>query len=254
MGFDRTPKTATLVIHDYSSASIQPFASLKNTLKRILNKKPDYRLFQNQYVYNCFGFDDNIPYGFRDVGIDAGLLKYNPQKEKQYDFIYVGEMQNREINKLFELFISGSLSGKSVLFLSKNYKHIAFRLKNHSNIHFAGPVPFEKVKEYISASRYGLNFVPDVPPFNRQTSTKLLEYAAAKIPIITTDYTWVREFEKKYGGSFFYLNNDLSNFTWDYINRFQYAFPDLSEWTWEKQIRKSGVLEFLSSKFPELKW
>jgi hypothetical protein len=49
------------------------------------------------------------------------------------------------------------------------------------------------------------------------------------------------------------LKDDLTNFTWDNINQFDYAFPDLSELTWENQIKRSGVLEFLSAKFPDTK-
>ena len=92
----------------------------------------------------------------------------------------------------------------------------------------------------------------DKEPFNEQTSTKLLEYAALKMPIITTDYKWIRNFQKENGGNFFYLEKDLSNFIWKNISQFNYSFPDLKEWTWEKQIRKSGVLEFLQTKFRNL--
>ena len=82
MGFDFTRKNASSKIHDYSSASTPPFSKLKNKLKARLNADPDYRIFANQFIYKSFGFKDDIPFGFRDVGIrqtdlltDAGTTK-----------------------------------------------------------------------------------------------------------------------------------------------------------------------------------
>ena len=49
-----------------------------------------------------------------------------------------------------------------------------------------------------------LNLVPDQLPYTRQTSTKLLEYCAAELPVVSTDYTWVREFERQHGARFAY--------------------------------------------------
>ena len=140
----------------------------------------------------------------------------------------------------------------SLLILSNNYEDLKNKLKLHKNIFFAGPVKHKEVKTYIEKSRFALNFILDEEPFNQQTSTKFLEYAALKISVISTSYAWVKYFQQKYGGNYFYLNNDLSNFTWEKISDFSYSFPELNEWTWEKQIRRSGVLEFLQSKFPEL--
>jgi hypothetical protein len=64
----------------------------------------------------------------------------------------------------------------------------------------------------------------------------------------------VRSFQNNYGGNYFYLQSNLKNFTWENVNSFPYAQPDLSSWTYEKQILKSGVLEFLKSKYPGIKF
>ena len=253
MGFDRTPKHGQLKIHDYSSASVPPFASLKNKLKKQLNINPDYRLFQNEFVCNSFGFTDSIPFGFRDVGIHPSNFVDSPV-EKKHDFIYVGEMKSRKLDPLIQCFSTGALTARSILFLTKNYGQLAKSLKKYPNIHFAGPVAASEVRNYIRASQFGINYVLNVHPFNQQTSTKLLEYAANKTPIVTTDYPWIKEFQSKYGGKYFFLNHDLSNFSWDALQAVEFAFPDLAEWTWEHQIRKSGVLQFLSAKFNHLVW
>jgi hypothetical protein len=117
-----------------------------------------------------------------------------------------------------------------------------------------GPVAPSEVRNYISSSKFAINYIPDIEPFNKQTSTKLLEYTACKVPVVSTRYQWVESFQQQFGGDYFYLNDDLSNFTWEEVTNFKYSFPDLSGWTWESQIRKSGILKFLSSRFPGINW
>lgn len=249
MGVDTKARSAAVKIHDYSSASTPPFASLKNKLKSQLNIKPDFRLFSNQFVFESLGFSDNVPFGFRDVGVSHRNVK-SELVTKEFDFIYVGEIRSRRLDPVFDCFSAGKLSNKSLLILSRNYESMAKKLRNYLNIQFKGPVAPGEVAAYIRRSHFGINYIPNIPPFNQQTSTKFLEYAANRVPIITTKYPWVENFESKQGGRYFYLKDDLSNFTWDAVNDFQYEFPDLSEWTWEYQIKKSGILEFLSSRFP----
>jgi hypothetical protein len=219
-----------------------------------LNTEPDYRLFPNSFVHKSLPFKDNIPFGFRDVGVDVPYRPAPEDSNKKFDFIYVGEMRSRRLHGLIKCFTVGAFSTKTILFLSKDYDRLSESLKQYTNIQFKGPVNRDEVGKYIRMSRFGINHIPDIEPFNQQTSTKFLEYAANKIPVVTTKYKWIENFQTKYGGNYFYLNDDLSNFTWEAVNQHQYAFPDLSEWTWDYQIRKSGVLELITSRFPALRW
>jgi len=174
-----------------------------------------------------------------------------PSVKKNYDFIYIGEIASsrRGFGRWITAFTEGALKDKTLLVVSKSYERIVVELSQYRNIQFIGPVPHNQVSELISSARFALNFIPDTEPFNCQTSTKMLEYAAAAVPVITTDYRWVRDFQKKHGGKFFYAAQDLSNFNWISITSFDYQFPDLRDFQWEKQIRNSGVLEFLQSRF-----
>jgi hypothetical protein len=124
------------------------------------------------------------------------------------------------------------------------------QFSSYTNIQFKGPLGHKQIRDQLLGYCYSLNFVPDIIPYNQQTSTKFLAYAANKIPIISTRYRWITEFQKKYGGNYFYLEPDLTNLNWEAVTSFDFAFPDLSEWTWEKQIGRSGVLDFLRRKFP----
>jgi len=253
LGTDSTKRKAGVIkIHEYASASAPPFEAIKNFSKKILTVNPQYRLFLNNYVKEKFRFNDDIPSGFRDMGIADSFLHFdNRGSKKEYDFVYAGSVHaDRKINRLLECFTREALKDKSILILSKDYDGLKSRFSVCPNIRFEGPVLHEDIPKYISKAAFAINFIADEEPFNQQTSTKLLEYAALKIPVITTDYSWARNFQKENGGNFFYLDKDLSNLNWENICKFRYSFPNLKEWAWENQIRKSGVLQFLESKFP----
>jgi len=247
-----TKKKNKVTIHEYASASIGPFRKTKDFIKHWLNVRPDYRIFLNEYVKQRLDFNDDIRCGFRDMGISPSFshLKKN---DRSYDFIYIGSVApDRKIERVIECFTKKDLINHSLLILSNNYDHLEKKFSSFPNIHFEGPVPHESVSEYISKSGFALNFIPDKEPFNHQTSVKLLEYLAVHTPVISSRYKWVVDFQKQAGGNIFYLENNFSNFSWEEISNFDFRFPDLSEWTWEQQIRKSGVLEFLKSKFKDL--
>lgn len=225
-------KNAAFVIHEYSSASMPPFADLKNKVKKFFNVKPDYRLFLNEYVKESFQFNDKVPYGYRDMGINKEWLNDVPAK-KEYDFIYVGELR-QGLEDLLD-----KLKGQKVLVVSNNYQK--FQQENNG-VAFVGPVPHAEVHNLIRKARFGINYMPDVAPFIWQTSTKVLEYCACKVPVVSSGYPWMWEFEEKYGGKYFFIDHD---FSLEAVQNFNYEFPDLTEWTWEKQIEKSGIVEVL---------
>ena len=248
------PKEGIYKIHEYPSASLPPFRKWKDRAKSFVNSQPDFRIFQNEFVRNCLSFHDSIPFGYRDLGIPEEWLSGNPSLNKEFDFIYTGDVSvSRNIGNILNVFTT-RMKERSILILSHRYEDLKQQYKAYGNIIFKGPVQKDQVRDYLLKSKFAVNYIPDIIPFNKQTSTKLLEYVACKIPVITTQYEWVKEFEKKEGGSYYYLEPDLSNFSWEEIAAFSYDFPDLTEWTWEKQIRKSGVLEFLTTTFPELKF
>lgn len=254
MGIDYTKKEiGTIKIHEYASLSVPPFAHLKNKIKKTIVSKPDFRLFLNEFVKDELAFNDNIPFGLRDMGIPNNISAFTFKKNNpKYDFIYIGSVdKGRKINKLLDKFTSGQLNKFTLLILSNNYIEIAKKYEQFKNIIFFGPVPQQQVADFILASRFAINYCPTNFPYNEQTSTKFLEYAACKIPIITTDYTWVQSFQEKYGGNYFFLNENMDNFKIENILKHKYTFPNILDWTWTSQINNSGVVNFLKTKFPE---
>lgn len=250
MGSQRKRSNA-VTIHEYGSSSVPPFGALKNTIKKIINCKPDYRLFFSDYVAKRFGFNDNVPFGFRGHGISEAQIHTNENASKKIDFIYVGTIDHRrKLDSLFQCFSTGALKNRTLLVLTSNYKEIAQKLNTYKNIKFAGPVPYREVYNYIAQSRFAINFMPDIEPYNMQVSSKFIDYIACGIPVVSSEYFWIKSFERKYGGRYFYLEKDLKNFTWENINTFRYDIPVLNGFLWKDQILKSGVIGFLRQKFP----
>ncbi|AEW00971.1 hypothetical protein A4D02_13510 [Niastella koreensis] len=244
-----------VTIHEYASSSVPPFGKLKNSIKKLFNATPDYRIFNSEYVRGQINPTDNIPYGYRNCGIPSGNSYLLPNAQKKYDFVYVGTVdKGRKIEPLFDCFINGVLKDRTLLVITRDYQALDAIYKNARNLTFKGPIPYSDTYAHIQEARFGINYMPDVAPFNQQASAKFLDYAACWLPIITSDYAWVRGFQQTYGGNYFYLQPTLENFTWEHINNYHYTQPDLSSWTYEKQILQSGVLRFLQSKFPELEF
>lgn len=249
MGMQMRKNNAKLLIHEYASASVPPLNNAKDFLKRHFTVKPDFRLFLNKYVQQKLSFRDQCPFGFRDMGIYPEQLSM-PPPEKMYDFIYLGSVgDDMQPNRLLDRFTQPDLSNRTLLVLSREYEKLQQQYAGFSNIIFKGPVPGNEVAMHIGQSRFAINYKPDIEPHNHQTSTKFLEYVAAQVPVITSDFAWMRNFQQQNGGNYFYLSNDLSNLNWENAGNFQYSFPDLSNWIWENQIRGSGVLEVLEKRF-----
>lgn len=257
MGTDLTkPKEGIFKIHEYCSSSVPPWRWWKNWWKSFFNTQPDFRLFLNEYVRKAFNFHDHIPFGYRDMGVPEYWLLTDPfLHEREYDFVYTGDLSPvRMPEPLLNCFSTGAMKDRTLLLIGKDYEDLQNAYSGYENIVFMGPLPHISMDTYILKARFGVNYVIDKEPFSKQSSVRLLEYAALGLPIITTQYDWVEQFQQQYSGNFFFLKPDLSNFTWEEVNNHAYSKPDIESFTWEQQIRRSGVLEFLESKFPELKF
>ena len=247
MGFyPRSFHKNKLIIHEYTSASVPPYRKLKDFLKGRLTPRPHFRLYLNEYVREQMNIHDEVPFGYRDMGISDSFFHQPPPVTKEFDFIYTGSLSSqRKLNILLKIFDQGTLQQHSILLLGNDSDGLAATFGHNRNIFFQPAVPWEEVPNYLARSVYAINYIPDEEPFNAQTPTKFLEYAAMKIPVISTNYFWISEFQERYGGNYFLLKDDLSNMTWDRITGFPYEFPNLENWRWEERIRASGVLEFL---------
>lgn len=238
--FLRRKKGKAKEIHEYQSLSTPPCARLKNFSKKLLNNKPDGRIFLNSLVHRDIGLNNKVPYIYRDMGVDKELLQV-PNHNPNYDVIYCGSIAGRK--GLIE----------NLLNIAKYYKVIVVgrateeekELLSVKNITLAGIVAREKLPEIYRDARFGLNFTPDIYPYNVQTSTKTLEYLASGLGVISNKYEWAEKFFNKINYQPFWLNN---NTTLDSKKIDDLTSCDLSimqEYSWNNVLYRSNFEGFL---------
>lgn len=233
-------------IHDYASISTGAFKFAKNFLKRIFNQKPELRLFLNQSVENAFYFNDGVPHVYRDMGV-SNLFFDQEKIDKKYDFVYIGAItKERKLNELFEVF---SKSDRSLLVIGNLSKEF-LQYKQYKNITFTGKVQYSEVPLLAKQAEYGINLIPNKYPYNIQTSTKLLEYIVLGLKVITTDYIWINEFEKKHNVTFLKIDENLNDFNFSIIDNFTHNFLSIREkesLRWEHVIKEAKIEECLDN-------
>ena len=243
MGLD--PKAeGRFVVHEYNSLSAGRWPVLKNTVKMMLNKKPDQRVFLNKIVKTGFPFNDDVPYKYRDMGIAQQF--FDTPLKPEFDFVYAGSIhRGQDVVKMLDHFAE-NIKDSSLLIIGAANPDVVAKYKNASNIRFSGRVPYEEVAQWVALGRYGLNLVPDQYPYNVQTATKVLEYCALGLPIVSMKYRWSTQFERQRKGQFFWLAPDYSNLTLKQVKKFDFVTPNVEDRRWKNLIKKSGVFDFLN--------
>ena len=146
--FWKSNKGRALEIHEYQSLSTPPYAKLKNYSKRIINKKPVGRIFLNNFVHQDLHFNDNIPYIYRDMGVDQALFQ-NPLQNPLYDIIYCGSITGRiglvetllKLAKDYRIIVVGKITEEEKKLLQVN------------NITLMGPVNRDQLPEIYKNAR-----------------------------------------------------------------------------------------------------
>lgn len=239
-GLGGTKAKDKVIIHEYASLSTGSLPLVKNNIKSMLNSKPDLRIFLNENVKNGFKFTDNINYCYRDMGINESFL--NAKNDvKEYDFVYVGSICKSRQMDIFLKEFTKTNPGK--LCLIGNVEDEIYReYKNNKDITFTGKVPYLEVPKIASKSIYGINYIPNKYPFNIQTSTKLLEYIALGLKIITTDYMWIKQFEEKYDCDFYKLDYNNFNLSIKDIQEHEFKLNiNIENFLWNTIIEKSKI-------------
>lgn len=203
-------------VHEYASASVPPLAWIKDCAKRWRQPRPHYRIFQNDWVRARLDPGDGVPWELRDMGIDpAGFAPMRRDaavpapmapaapSSRPHDFVYLGEMGR--LRHFLPLFDGLARAGRSVLLVGDLPADLRERLLRTGRVTATGRVAHAEVPGWLRQARWGLNLVPARAPYDRQTSTKLLEYCAAGLPVVSTDYAWVRGFERRHGARFAYV-------------------------------------------------
>jgi len=236
-------KKDRFIIHEYLSLSVPPFARFKNQIKRRLNRLPDIRVFNGNTIETEFRFQDGVRHIIRNPGIGDHFFT-QVFSERKYDFVYVGAMnKSRSTPKFFD-WICRALPESSVLAIGSppSVRNLAIR---YPNIQFMGQVAHKDIPGMLKSAEYGLNLMPNLYPYHIQPAYKLIEYCAAGLKVVTTDYPWANQFEKQHQGRFYKLDHKFENLGMEALSEFRFGTPDVSQLTWEQSFRQSGLLELL---------
>lgn len=189
-------------VHEYASASVAPLAWLKDRIKQWQQPVPDFRVFQSEWVRHRMGFGDNapgaVPYALRDMGVPDAFLTAQALQPPEFDLVYLGEM-SRLLHFVPLLHTLGQ-AALSLLLVGDVPPALQERLAALGHIQSTGRVPQDQVPAQLLRARAGLNLMPDVLPLSEQTSTKMLEYLALGLPVISNPYAWAQRTSLAHAG------------------------------------------------------
>lgn len=245
MGFSpfwKVHRGKALEVHEYASLSTGSFPLAKNAIKKKLSKKPSGRIFLNETVNKGFGFQDDVPYIFRDMGVDEALFQ-EPNAKPEFDIVYAGSINGRVglieiifmlVKKNFKLLIIGDVS-----------KDILIQFQQYPNIKFTGRVKREEIPSLFQNCKAGLNYTPDFYPFNIQTSTKTLEYLASGLRLISNRYNWIEKFSLQYNISPLWLDDIEEGMELQPISK---AIFLKEVFSWSAILKNSNFDKFISKE------
>lgn len=231
---------AKFIIHEYASLSTGSNSSIKDKVKKYLNRKPDMRIFLNTYIESQMKFQDGVSTFIRDMGIKDNFFETYTQ-EKKYDFVYIGEVAtSRNIHILLENMTKNQYT---FLFIGRVEEELFEKYKNYEQFTFLGLIPQKEIPNYAIQAEYALNLMPNIEPYNQQTSTKLLEYCALGLKIVSNRYHWIEQFEKNRNAQFYYFDDQKMDFS--DIKKFNFITPDVKDLEWTALLSKTPLLEIL---------
>ena len=123
------------------------------------------------------------------------------------------------------------------------------KFNGYSNIIFKGRIPYKDIPALISKAEYGINYIPDKAPYNKQTSTKLMEYMALGLKIVTTNYQWVNNFETQTNSRFYKMQND--NINMEEIEKFEFRTNFSEDYSWRFIIDSSKIEDYILAIYKE---
>ncbi len=234
-----------LHVHEYASASIPPHAHLKDALKRFAHPQPDFALYQNTWVRDQLSFY-NLPYDLRDMGVAESFLvaRQATWPAPEFDLVYLGEMTR--LAPFLPVLQAIHTANRRLLLVGEVPDDLRSQLPD--SVHISGRVAHHEVPRHLKRARFGLNLVGNTRPYNQQTSTKLLEYCAVGLPVVSNNYAWVKFFSAQHQGNFHLLGEDPASWPLSFgkaLDAFPYVVPDVSALSWPQLLGQLRVWSFL---------
>jgi hypothetical protein len=237
--FESERNKSVIKIHDYASLSTPPYPHVKNAIKRIINAVPSGYVYLNQIVRSGYNIKNKKPYIFRDMGVDSKIFQ-KKSSNSEYDVIYVGSVTNRY--GLLPTIKYLSKIGLKILIVGELKKNEYKYFKNIHRVDTVGRVERSDLPQIYANAKCGLNYTPNIYPYNLQTSTKTLEYCAAGLGVLSNKNNWIIEFERKRSGHFLYIDDIVNKNVFD---EFNYVVPDVGDLEWNNLFEKIGIMKFI---------
>ena len=226
------------IIHEYTSLSVGRLPRFKNIIKRVINCKPDIRVFQSKDVEKEMNFKDGVPSFYRDMAISKNFFGCN-LVEKKFDFVYCGAInKDRKLDKILDKFLENK--NKNIMVIGEIPSNYIERYGDATNITIVGRVDYYDVPSLLRKAKVGVNVLDDKYPYNIQTSTKILEYLACGLGVYTTKNDWCIKYEKEHNVVFSYF--DVDDFD---VNIACNCQQEVDINTWEKEICVSKIERYL---------
>ena len=185
-------------VHEYASASVGPMAWLKDRIKVLTHPRPQHRVFQSEWVRQRMGMRDRVAYSLRDMGVPAHFLTAQAQGEPEFDLVYLGEMSR--LMQFVPALQAINAAGLRLLLIGQIPPELHTVIERLQHIHTSGRIAQDDVPAQLLRARVGLNLVPHVLPLSAQTSTKMLEYLAVGLPVISSRSAWAEHFATEHPG------------------------------------------------------
>lgn len=264
MGFYPNFNKNDFVVYEYLSLSTGKFTLIKDFIKRTLSIRANVCIYLNEYVKKKLSFSSmTTSYAIRDMGVSNLFINFEQNDDRhtqcEFDFVYCGSLaKDRKIEKLLTLFTNGIFQDFSLLVIGRTEPEMVKEFASE-NISFIGKIDYRDVPCALKRARCAINYIPDKQPFNKQTSTKLIEYLAMKMPVLSTKYDWVCDFVKENSAPVYFMNFD-KDFDKDFdfldFKRFlsaKHKFPDMKKYDWDYIIEESNVFDVVLSEFQKFK-
>jgi hypothetical protein len=175
------------------------------------------------------------------MGVDKSYF-VRQKRRIDYDLVYCGSIAGR-LGLLDELCRLCSI-GLKLIVIGEVSGAVVAAFKKYPNIEFAGRLDRQGIAEIYSQSTAGLNYMPDLFPYNQQTSTKLIEYCAARLNIVTSSYCWVDQFQYSTGSKFLRLSELRCRSDFDAFN---YVTPCVDHLEWSNLLESVKFDKFIRS-------
>lgn len=132
------------------------------------------------------------------VPIGAQTISHKERSFKRMDLIYVGTLQNRNIDKTIRGFSQfyvrhKDMVGMSYTIIGNGYKNEEEELKNlvceeglEGIVKIAGYVATNKMASFFDEANVGVSFIPLTDYYDVQPPTKTFEYLLSGMPVIAT--------------------------------------------------------------------